>query len=67
VSQAPIYALLSLPLVAAFAMFTLGVVAIYQASRVLNLAHGAMAMVPSFVVFELAERGLPVPVALLPA
>jgi branched-chain amino acid transport system permease protein len=65
VSEAPIYALLSLPLVAAFAMFTLGVVAIYQASRVLNLAHGAMAMVPSFVVFELSKRGLPVPVALV--
>jgi branched-subunit amino acid ABC-type transport system permease component len=65
VSQIPIYALLSLPLVAAFAMFTLGVVAIYQASRVLNLAHGAMAMVPSFVVFELSRRGLPLLVSLL--
>jgi sulfate-transporting ATPase len=65
VSQVPIYALLSLPLVGAFAMFTLGVVAIYKASRVLNLAHGAMAMLPAYVTFELSQRGLPVPFALL--
>jgi branched-subunit amino acid ABC-type transport system permease component len=56
VSQVPIYFLLSLPLVGAFAMFALGVVAIYQASRVLNLAHGAMAMVPVYIVFELHPR-----------
>lgn len=61
----PIYALLSLPLVGAFAMFTLGVVAIYQASRVLNLAHGAMAMLPAYLTFELSARGMPLPVALL--
>src|SRR5439155_15264974 len=36
--------LLSLPLVGAYAMFGLGIVVTYQASRVLNLAHGAMAM-----------------------
>jgi branched-subunit amino acid ABC-type transport system permease component len=64
-SQVPIYFLLSLPLVGAFAMFSLGVVAIYQASRVLNLAHGAMAMVPVYVVFELNERGAPLAVALV--
>ena len=64
-SEVLVYFLLSLPLVAAFAMFALGVVAIHQASRVLNLAHGAMAMVPAFVVFELSEIGIPVPLAVL--
>ena len=63
-SQVPIYLLLSLPLVGAFAMFTLGVVVIYQASRVLNLAHGAMAMVPVYVLFELSARGVPLVAAL---
>ncbi|HEX7168664.1 MAG TPA: branched-chain amino acid ABC transporter permease [Acidimicrobiales bacterium] len=63
-SQIPIYFLLSLPLVGAFAMFSLGVVAIYQASRVLNLAHGAMAMVPVYVLFELNTRGVPLLLAL---
>ena len=64
VSQVPIYFLLSLPLVGAYAMFSLGVVAIYQASRVLNLAHGAMAMVPCYVVFEASQRGVPILMAL---
>ena len=58
-SQVPVYLILSLPLVGAFAMFSLGVVAIYQASRVLNLAHGAMAMVPVYVLFELSQWGVP--------
>lgn len=58
-----VYFLLSLPLVGAIAMFALGIVVIYQASRVLNLAHGAMAMVPAYVVFELAHRGVPVAAA----
>jgi len=52
--------LLSLPLVGAFAMFGLGVVVTYQASRVLNLAHGAMAMVPAYVAYEATRHGLPV-------
>src|SRR5204862_3511990 len=64
-SQVPVYFLLSLPLVAAFAMFALGVVAIHQASRVLNLAHGAMAMVPAYVVFELSAHGVPLIAALV--
>src|SRR5436309_8296575 len=64
-TQVPIYFLLSLPLVGAFAMFALGVVAIHQASRVLNLAHGAMAMVPAYIVFEASLHGVPTPIALL--
>jgi sulfate-transporting ATPase len=59
-SQVPVYLLLSLPLVGAFAMFALGIVVIFQSSRVLNLAHGAMAMVPPYVLYELTRRGLPV-------
>jgi branched-subunit amino acid ABC-type transport system permease component len=62
--QVPIYLLLSIPLVGAFAMFSLGVVTIYQASRVLNLAHGAMAMVPVYVLFELSKHGVPLLLAL---
>lgn len=34
---------LAIPLVATYALFALGVVLIYRASRVLNLAHGVMA------------------------
>jgi sulfate-transporting ATPase len=56
---------LAVPLMAAYALFALGIVLIYRASRVLNLAHGVMAMLPSYVVVELRHRGLPMPVALL--
>ncbi|MDQ1403165.1 MAG: branched-chain amino acid transport system ATP-binding protein [Actinomycetota bacterium] len=50
-----VYSALSLPLIGAFAMFAVGIVVIYRASRVLNLAHGAMAMVPAYVAYTLAE------------
>ncbi len=63
-SQVPVYFLLALPLVGAFAMFALGIVVIHQASRVLNLAHGAMAMVPAFVAYSLVKAGVPMPVAM---
>lgn len=63
-SQVPVYFLLSLPLVGAFAMFALGIVVIYQASRVLNLTHGAMAMVPAYLVYEMSRAGIPMPLAL---
>lgn len=52
--------ILSLPLIGAFALFGLGVVATYQASRVLNLAHGAMAMVPAYIAYQATKRGFPV-------
>lgn len=64
-NQVPVYLLLSLPLIGAFAMFALGIVVIFQSSRVLNLAHGAMAMVPPYVLFELSKRGVPLPFALV--
>ena len=50
---------LATPLAAAYALFALGIVLIYRASRVLNLAHGVMAMLPAYVVLTLQEKGLP--------
>lgn len=49
-------AVLSLPLIGAYALLGLGITVIYQASRVLNLAHGAMAMTSAYVAFELIAR-----------
>lgn len=57
--------LLSMPLVGAYAIFGLGIVVIYQASRVLNLAHGGQAMFCAFLYFEMTKRGLPPLLALL--
>jgi branched-chain amino acid transport system permease protein len=56
--------LLATPLVAAFALFALGIVMIYRASRVLNLAHGVMAMVPAYAVHELRQSGVPMLVSI---
>ena len=63
-TQFGIYLLLSLPLVGAYAMLALGLVVIFRASKVLNLAHGAMAMVPAYVVYGLVVSGLPALAAL---
>lgn len=46
---------LTTPLVGAYILFALGVVFIFRASRVLNLAHGAMAMVPAYVAFSVTQ------------
>src|SRR3712207_2672761 len=54
-----VFLLLSLPLIGAYAIFSLGLVVIYRASKVLNLAHGAMAMVPAYLVLTMVEAGLP--------
>ena len=54
---------LSLPLVGAYAIFAVGIVLIYRASRMLNLAHGAMAMIPAYVLYELVRAGLPMLIA----
>jgi ABC-type branched-subunit amino acid transport system ATPase component/branched-subunit amino acid ABC-type transport system permease component len=56
--------LLSIPLIGAYAMFALGISVIYRASRVLNLAHGAMAMVPAYVAYSLVQAGVPIGIAL---
>lgn len=60
VTDVVVHVLLSLPLVGAFAMFALGIVVMYRASGVLNLAHGAMAMVPAYVCYSLWRAGVPV-------
>src|SRR5438093_50352 len=45
-------------------MFAVGISVIYRASRVLNLAHGAMAMIPAYIAYSLVHAGTPVLVAL---
>lgn len=56
---------LATPLAAAYALFALGIVLIYRASRVLNLAHGVMAMLPAYAVLELRDRDVPLLIAVL--
>ena len=60
-----LYLLLSLPLVGTYALLALGITVIYQASRVLNLAHGALAMAAAYTTFQLAHWHIAVPVAVL--
>lgn len=45
--------ILTTPLIGAYTMFALGIVFIYRASKVLNLAHGAMAMFPAYIAHSL--------------
>jgi branched-chain amino acid transport system permease protein len=47
---------LTTPLVGAYTMFALGIVFIYRGSKVLNLAHGSMAMFPAYVAYSLAPH-----------
>jgi ABC-type branched-subunit amino acid transport system ATPase component/ABC-type branched-subunit amino acid transport system permease subunit len=54
-----VYLLLSLPLVGAYAMLAIGIVVIFRASRVLNLAHGAMAMLPAYLLYDMSRHGVP--------
>ncbi|HWL65231.1 MAG TPA: branched-chain amino acid ABC transporter permease/ATP-binding protein [Actinomycetota bacterium] len=62
--QILLYAFLAIPLIGAFSMFALGISVIYRASRVLNLSHGAMAMLPAYAYYSLSEAGLPLIVSL---
>jgi branched-chain amino acid transport system permease protein len=48
--------ILALPLAGAYALFALGIVVIYRASRVLNLAHGAIATLPGYIAVMLAPH-----------
>ncbi|MDQ3758312.1 MAG: branched-chain amino acid ABC transporter permease, partial [Actinomycetota bacterium] len=57
--------LLSISLIGAYAILAIGVVAIYRASKVLNLAHGAMAMIPAYVLYSVSKAGVPLLAALL--
>ncbi|MBI2169462.1 MAG: branched-chain amino acid ABC transporter permease [Actinobacteria bacterium] len=45
--------ILTTPLIGAYTMFALGITFIYRASKVLNLAHGAMAMFPAYIAYQL--------------
>ncbi|MHB8718210.1 MAG: branched-chain amino acid ABC transporter permease [Candidatus Dormibacteria bacterium] len=60
-----LYLVLALPLVGAYTLLGLGITVIYQASRVLNLAHGAMAMAGAYVTYEAFHVHLPLPLAVL--
>jgi branched-chain amino acid transport system permease protein len=60
-----IFFLLSLALIGAFALFSVGIVLIYQASKLPNLAHGAMGTLPAYLGYSLAEHGVPIPVILV--
>lgn len=55
--------LLALPNVAAYAIFAIGIVVIFRASKVLNVAHGAMAMVPAYLVYTMSNAGIPIGIA----
>lgn len=55
-----LYVASSLPLVGAYILLGLGITLIYQASRVLNLAHGAMAMMGAYTTYQVSRAtGLP--------
>jgi len=57
--------ILSLPLVGVYAIFAIGIVMIYRASKVLNLAHGVMATAPAYIFYTLStSMGLTLAVAL---
>jgi len=55
---------LSLPLVGAYAILAIGIVMIYRASKVLNLAHGVMATFPAYALYTLDGMGMPLFAAL---
>jgi branched-subunit amino acid ABC-type transport system permease component len=57
------FLLLSLPNIGAYAIFAIGIVVIFRASKVLNVAHGAMAMVPAYLVATMNKAGVPILVA----
>lgn len=58
-------ALLSLPLIGAYAINAIGIVVVYRASKVLNLAHGAMTMLAAYAAYQFVKWHLPRPVGLL--
>src|SRR5207302_6461770 len=66
VHDAVVDILLATPLIGAYVIFALGIVVIFRASRVLNLAHGAMAMVTAYVYYQATSKWhLPVLVGLI--
>lgn len=55
---------LSLPLVGVYAIFAIGIVLMYRASKVLNLAHGVMATFPAYILYQFSGWGIPLLIAL---
>lgn len=55
--------LLSLPKIGAYAIFAVGIVLMYRASKILNLAHGGMAMLPAYLLYSAVKAGIPVVLA----
>lgn len=55
---------LSLPLVGVYAIFAIGIVLMYRASKVLNLAHGVMATAPAYMLYQLHQWHVPLVIAL---
>lgn len=47
-----------------YALLAVGIVLIYKSSGVLNFAHGTLAMLGTFVAFELERRGASLPIAI---
>ncbi|MDQ1700573.1 MAG: branched-chain amino acid transport system ATP-binding protein [Frankiaceae bacterium] len=64
-SKVAIDALLAMPLMAVYLLYATGIVVIYRASRVLNLAHGAMAAVPAYFFYSLTKHSVPAVIAVL--
>jgi len=60
-----LYLFLSLPLVGAYLLLGLGITVIYQASRVLNLAHGVMAMGAAYACYQLTKWHVPLALSLI--
>ena len=61
-----LYVVSSLPLVGAYILLGMGITVIYQASRVLNLAHGAMAMLGAYTTYQVSQaHGMPVVASVL--
>ena len=60
-----LYLLLSLPLIGANILLGMGITVIYQASRVLNLAHGAMAMVGAYATYSIFKAHVPLLIAVV--
>ncbi len=60
-----LYLIASLPLVGAYMLLGMGITVIYQASRVLNLAHGVLAMAGAYAMYQMTRWSVPLPMAVV--
>lgn len=56
---------LGLPIAGIFALLATGVVMVYRASGILNLAQGGMAMMSAYALYQTHNWGVPLPLALV--